>query len=95
MCDSMVQPYFEIKAKRERWNRIMFYADLVVLAVLVISEVALVIDAFYAGYWYVNDISRYGTHLWRVARDVAFLVGAMFWIFYRLFTSMAAARRIF
>ncbi len=87
----MVQSYFEIKARRDRWNKVLFYVDLVVLAILVISAVYMVIDAFYAGYYYDSgDVS----YLFKMARNAVFVVGSMAWIFYRLFAGLAATRKM-
>lgn len=91
----MVQSYFEIKARREKWNKILFYVDLGVLAILIVSAVYMVMDAFYAGYQFgIDDYNMYGVYLWKVARNAVFVVGSMAWIFYRLFTNMAKARKM-
>ncbi|MDD5503220.1 MAG: hypothetical protein PHH26_07140 [Candidatus Thermoplasmatota archaeon] len=91
----MVQSYFEIKARREKWNKVLFYVDLGVLAVLIVSAVYMVIDAFYAGYYYgIYNYNTYGVFLWKMGRNAAFVIGSMAWIFYRLFTNLATARKM-
>jgi hypothetical protein len=67
----------------KKWRRWLFYIDIVVVAVLIIAIVLLAQDAYYAGYYHGNN--REVDFMWKVARDVAFVTGALAWLFYRFF----------
>lgn len=67
----------------KQWRRWLFYLDIIVVAVLIIAIVFLAQDAYMAGYHYGSDLER--ESLWHVARDVAFVTGALAWLFYRFF----------
>ena len=67
----------------KKWRRWLFYIDIIVIAIFIISIVVLVQDAYMAGYHY--GLSAHDTYLWNMARDVAFLTGSVAWVFYRFF----------
>ncbi|HHF56124.1 MAG TPA: hypothetical protein ENL42_04325 [Thermoplasmatales archaeon] len=70
------------------WQRWLFYVDVLVIAIFAIATVYMAKDAFWAGYYRAfgsSHINEYGKALWHLARDVAFQVAALAWIFYRFF----------
>jgi microcystin degradation protein MlrC len=70
------------------WRRWLFYVDVLVFAVFAIATVYMAKDAYWAGYYRSAahvDMDAHSRHLWYLARDVAFQVAALAWIFYRLF----------
>lgn len=66
----------------------MFYIDIIIIAIFTIATVYMAKDAYWAGY-YRNvdhfDLNEHSKSLWYLARDVAFQVATLAWIFYRLF----------
>lgn len=66
----------------------MFYVDIIIIAIFAIATVYMARDAYWAGY-YRNvdhfDLNEHSKELWYLARDVAFQVATLAWIFYRLF----------
>ena len=68
----------------KKWQRWLFYIDIIVIAIFVIANVYMAKDVYMAGYYYGN-IGIYEKYFWRFARDVAFLTATAIWIFYRLF----------
>ncbi len=71
----------EIETKK--WRRWLFYIDVIVVAIFIVSIVILVQDAYKAGYYY--GFPDHTIYLWHMARDVAVLTGSIAWIFYRFF----------
>ncbi|HEC88321.1 MAG TPA: hypothetical protein ENI52_03280 [Thermoplasmata archaeon] len=72
----------------KNWKRWLFYVDVMVIAIFAIATVYMAEDAFWAGYHRAigsSHINEYGEALWHLARDVAFQVASLSWIFYRLF----------
>lgn len=71
---------------RRDWARILFYTDLVVIAICVVSIVLLVINAYSAGYA-LQTAAYAESHaaLWKVSIATGFLVGSLAWIFFRFF----------
>ncbi len=68
------------------WKRWLFYVDILALVIFAISVTYLAKDAFWAGYYRgLPEINKYGEYLWHMSRDVAFIIGSMLWIIYRLF----------
>lgn len=72
-----------MEVEPKKWRRWLFYVDIVVVAVLIIAIVFLARDAYWAGYWHGSNEEI--DYLWKVARDVAFVTGALAWLFYRFF----------
>jgi hypothetical protein len=71
---------------RRDWARVLFYTDLVVIAICVVSIVLLVTNAYYAGYWLQTaDYTAGHAALWKVTIATGFLVGSLAWIFFRFF----------
>ncbi len=74
------------KVDRGTWRKYLFYIDLAVIAIFMLSIVLLVRHTFMAGQWYERDELSLATRgLWLVVGDTAFLVAALGWIFYRFF----------
>ena len=74
------------KVDRDTWRRYLFYIDLAVIAVFVITLVVSFRHAFLAGSWYERgEIIAAGTNLWLLVGDMVFLTASMCWIFYRFF----------
>ncbi|HVL86905.1 MAG TPA: hypothetical protein VM681_02695 [Candidatus Thermoplasmatota archaeon] len=72
--------------EKRDFKRWFFYMDVLVLGVFALALVMLVRDAYAAGFYEaVAATDFYGTHFWAMVRDVAFLVAALSWIFYRYF----------
>lgn len=71
------------KREIKRW---FFYVDLLVIGIFCLSLVALVRDAYQAGFldsYLVQETVN--ANYWNMLRDAAFLVGSLSWIFYRYF----------
>lgn len=79
---------------RQDWGRVLFYTDLVVMAVFVVSLVLLVVNAYTAGFR-VQSADYAASHqaLWNVAIATGFMVGSLAWIFFRFFKHQYAALR--
>ena len=74
----------------KKWQRWLFYLDIIIIAIFAVATVYMAQDAYWAGF-YRNpgngDINEHSKALWHLARDVAFQVAALAWILYRLFHS--------
>jgi hypothetical protein len=71
---------------RNEWGRMLFYADLVVMAVFVVSLVLLVVNAYIAGMHLQAGAYRPSHRaLWNVAIATGFVTGSLAWIFFRFF----------
>jgi hypothetical protein len=68
-----------------KWKKLLFYIDLVVIGIFIISLVFLVEDAYMAGHYFSSDKLECTIYLWHMIRDTAFLVASLAWIFYRFF----------
>lgn len=76
---------------RRQWNKVLFYTDLIVIAIFAVSMILLVVNAYHAGF--ELQFSRYATShdaLWKVSVATAFLVGSLAWIFFRFFKAQYA-----
>jgi hypothetical protein len=85
------------KIDRAAWRRYLFYIDLAVIAVFVVSLVVAIRHAFMAGQWYANDeIEIAGQNLWLLVGDTVFVTGSLCWIFYRFFKNqyLVVTRRL-
>jgi hypothetical protein len=72
--------------ERKTWRRWLFYIDIIVMAIFVISIIFLAEDAYYAGFYYGGGKTSVSQqHLWYVVRDTAFITAALAWLFYRFF----------
>lgn len=79
---------------RREWSRILFYTDLVVIAVFAVALVMLVVNAYMAGYQLqAGEYVASNATLWKVAVSTAFLVGSMAWIFFRFFKNQYLAMK--
>lgn len=77
---------------RQEWNRVLFYTDLLVIAVFMVSLVLLVVNAYHAGYQLqFSEYADSHTSLWRVAVATGFMVGSLSWIFFRFFRNQYVA----
>ena len=77
---------------RREWSRWLFYTDLVVIAVFMVSLILLVVNAYYAGYaLQFTDYADSNTAMWKVAVATGFLVGSLAWIFFRFFKNQYLA----
>lgn len=79
---------------RQEWGRVLFYTDLIVMAVFVVSVVLLVVNAYVAGMRL--EAGEYGmSHraLWNVAIATGFMVASLAWIFFRFFKHQYDALR--
>lgn len=67
-------------------QRLLFYGDILVVGVFVLSLAFLIRDAYVAG-WYLgqDNGALHGDHLWGMVRDGVFLAGALGWILVRFF----------
>lgn len=78
-------PFFHMET---RWRRWLFYVDVLIIVIFALATVYMAKDAYWAGF-YRNpdhfDINAHSRALWHLARDVAFQVASLAWIFYRLF----------
>ena len=61
------------------------WLDLLVVAIFAVAMLALVRDAYLAGFWQDRDGVEHATGFWAMLRDAVFLVGALSWFFYRHF----------
>lgn len=79
---------------RSEWGRVLFYTDLVVMAVFVVSLVLLVVNAYVAGMHVQTEALR-ASHraLWNVAIATGFVTGSLAWIFFRFFKHQYDALR--
>jgi hypothetical protein len=68
------------------WRKWLFYLDLLIIAIFVISLVSLVQDAYLAGvYSGRGSNTLQDLQFWYMIRDVAFVACSIAWIFYRFF----------
>ncbi len=74
-----------MEVEHKKWRRWLFYVDIVVIAVVIISIVFLAKDAYMAGYYHGSNDEI--TFLWHMGRDIAFVTGSLAWMFYRFFTN--------
>ena len=73
---------------QQSWQRWLIYVDVLVIAVFTLATVFMAQDAYWAGYYRNSghlDLNAHSRALWHLARDVAFQVATLAWIFYRLF----------
>ncbi|HVL48339.1 MAG TPA: hypothetical protein VM889_07275 [Candidatus Thermoplasmatota archaeon] len=71
---------------RRDTKKILLYVDLAVILVFAVSLVLLVKDAYAAGFYEASAAGeRLGQSLWFMARETAFLVASLAWIFFRFF----------
>lgn len=76
--------------KRDR-KRLMFYADLLVVGVFLVALALVVYDAYLAGYYRaVGNSSQEAQVMWSIAKEAAFITGALAWIFVRYFRNRIA-----
>jgi hypothetical protein len=79
---------------RQEWSRVLFYTDLVVMAVFVVSLVLLVVNAYVAGFRLeAADYAASHRALWNVAIATGFMVACLAWIFFRFFKHQYEALR--
>lgn len=79
---------------RREWSRFLFYTDLIVITIMVISTVLLVVNAYTAGYQLqMEQYAASHNTLWKVAASTAFLVGSMAWVFFRFFKNQYLAMK--
>lgn len=72
--------------ERRDVKRFLLYVDLVVVAIFVTALVLLVKDAYAAGFYEATASGEnLGQNLWYMARETAFLVASLAWIFFRFF----------
>lgn len=72
--------------ERAQWHRYLFYVDLAVVALFVISLILLIRHSFMAGQWYAKGEFSIATDgMWLIVADTVFLTGAICWIFFRFF----------
>ena len=79
---------------RKQWAKVLFYTDLIVMAVFVVSLVLLVVNSYFAGY--ELQFTRYAAShdmMWNVAVSTAFLTGSLSWIFFRFFKNQYLAMK--
>lgn len=79
---------------RRDWARVLFYTDLIVIAVFMVSLILLVVNAYHAGY--ALQFTKYAdshTALWKVTVATGFMVGSMAWIFFRFFKNQYLAMK--
>lgn len=79
---------------QQEWAKVLFYTDLVVMAIFVVSLVLLVVNSYFAGY--ELQFTRYAAShdmMWNVAIATAFLTGSMAWIFFRFFKNQYLAMK--
>lgn len=85
------------KVDRATWRRYLFYIDLAVIAVFIVSLVVSIRHAFLAGQWYAaGEIDIAGQNLWLLVGDTVFVTGSLSWIFYRFFKNqyLVVTRRL-
>lgn len=74
------------RIERESWRRYLFYVDLGMCMVLIISLVLMGRHAFAGGYEYALGQFHLSTAaLWNVVADTVFAVLSLSWLLYRLF----------
>lgn len=56
------------------------------LAIFAIATIYLAKDSFMAGYYRgLPDVNKYGSFLWNVTRDTAFITATIIWLIFRHF----------
>lgn len=77
---------------RKQWSKVLFYTDLVVIAIFAVSLVLLVVNSYAAGYQLrFSEYAASNHSLWKVAIATSFLVGSLAWIFFRFFKNQYLA----
>lgn len=71
--------------ERRDLAKVYFWLDLLVAGVFAVALIALVRDAYLAGFWQGRDAAAHATGFWNMLRDTAFLLAAMGWILFRHF----------
>lgn len=72
--------------EKQDWKRIMFYADIVVVGVFLIALGLALHDTYYAGYYRATGAHHAeAATMWNIAKEAAFITGALAWIFVRYF----------
>lgn len=79
-----------------KWEKILFYVDLVVIGIFIISLIFLVEDAYMAGHYSsLENLNKHGLYLWHMMRDTVFVIASLAWIFYRFFRNQFLLSRRF
>ncbi len=79
---------------QRQWAKFLFYTDLIVMAIFVVSLVLLVVNSYFAGY--ELQFTRYAAShdmMWNVAVATAFLSVSLSWIFFRFFRNQYLAMK--
>ena len=70
---------------KETWNKMSFYIDIVVFAIIAICIYLLIQHSYYAGMYQTIGGTRLSQEWFTVAGIVAFLAICLTWIFFRLY----------
>ncbi|RLF62387.1 MAG: hypothetical protein DRN16_01675 [Thermoplasmata archaeon] len=83
--------------ERKTWRKWLFYIDIIIIAIFVISLVFLAEDAYYAGFYYGGGKTSVAQkQMWYVVRDASFITATLAWLFYRFFRNQfLLLRRIY
>lgn len=74
------------RVDRPTWRKYLFYIDLAVFAIFIISMILVTRHAFLGGLYYARNEHLVSTEtLWLVVADTVFLVSSLCWIIYRFF----------
>ena len=90
VCEKHISFYINCQCyyMEKSWRRWLFYVDVIMIAIFALATVYMARDAYWAGFYRNTnslDLNEHTKSLWYLARDVAFQVAALAWIFYRLF----------
>lgn len=79
------------RLEKRDWKRIMFYADLLVVGVFLVSLTLAVLDTYNAGYHRgAGAHAAEAQAMWSIAKEAAFITGSLAWIFVRYFRNRIA-----
>ena len=71
--------------ERRDLAKAFFWLDLLVVGIFAVALIALVRDAYLAGFYQARDDIAHANGFWSMLRDSAFVIGALGWLMFRHF----------
>lgn len=69
---------------RQRWKKYLFYVDVAVWAILAAAAAYVIGNIYLVGFYQgTNALGEHESSWWRALTGLAFLMGALSWVFFR------------